>query len=143
MVSLEVSFSPLPGSSLSAVRVHCSQDKRSPWIGDTTNLINETQSLLSDLDQVNSITVEYGDLVDRLGRTLDPASPAPDVRVVGANSTAPSLQLTGLLDCLDAPIIGFGIAYGDAIDSISLRCGIGSYFTGQLFSAVLFFCKQL
>eukprot|EP00808_Paulinella_micropora_P028027 g17957.t1 len=87
--ALNISFSAPPGNALRAIQVTCSDGTASGWLGNTTELANETQAALTGIDKVTSLTVQYGLLVNRLG--LGNLSS----EVVGAEPPAPKHAAVG------------------------------------------------
>eukprot|EP00808_Paulinella_micropora_P026837 g48962.t1 len=128
--ALNISFSAPPGNALRAIQVTCSDGTASGWLGNTTELANETQAALTGIDKVTSLTVQYGLLVNRLG--LGNLSS----EVVGAEPPAPNTLQSGRLNCRGAPVIGLMIAFGNNVDSIALLCARGTYFKGALLNAL-------
>jgi hypothetical protein len=101
-------------------------EERSEWLGnpaptDPTNLV---EAFLS-LQELRTLQVYHGELVNRLGTTTG--------SIVGA-TPADGRDAVQVLDCNGAPIVGLSVFSGNAIDAISLFCGMGGFFKGQLLS---------
>eukprot|EP00808_Paulinella_micropora_P013478 g31537.t1 len=119
------------GSSLRALQLLCSDGQvetpcEGRWLGKSAQSVVGAAQLR--LIKGSPISVLYGDLVNRLynGQTY-----------VGAPVQDSSALQNGRLDCYGSQPIGISVRYGDNIDSISLYCSTGSFFTGQLRSVAL------
>eukprot|EP00808_Paulinella_micropora_P027513 g153.t1 len=129
--AIMVDYSDQVGSSLRALQLLCSDGQvetpcEGRWLGKAPQPVVGAAQLR--LIKGSPISVLYGDMVNGLsnGQT-DVGAPVQD---------SSALQ-NGRLDCYGSQPIGMAIRYGDKIDSISLDCSTGSFFTGQLRSVAL------
>eukprot|EP00808_Paulinella_micropora_P023582 g11939.t1 len=133
--TMNVSFSAPPGNSLRAMQVTCTDGTKSGWLGNVSLLDKETQAALTAIDEVTSLTAQYGLLVNRIG-LRNPPSEVNLTQVVGADPPAQNTLQSGNLNCRGAPIVGVQLAFGEHIDSIALKCEQGAYFKGALLNAL-------